>query len=108
MPLMIKVNLALMVTMLGLVPILAAAGQGLDAQKRGEALVQRWCVSCHLPGPATQGSDAAPTLHQLRAMTRKDADHIGTFLSHPHTPMPPLPLSRGDIADIVTYLGSGE
>ena len=103
-----RTNLALMAAAAGLALAIPAAGQELDAAKRGEAAVQRWCISCHLPQSAASGADAAPTLHQIRALARGNPDRIRTFLSRPHSPMPPLQLSRADIADIVAYLGSAE
>jgi len=106
MSLMKKTNLAIVISGAAVALALPASAQGLDATKHGEALAQRCCISCHLPGNAASGTDAAPTLHQIRALARAEPDRIRTFLTRPHDPMPPLELSRGDIADIVAYLGS--
>ncbi len=73
---------------------------------RGEQLAGRWCASCHLPSSTGSVSDAAPTFHWIGALARKNPESVRTFLSHPHAPMPPLELDRGQIEDLVAYFRS--
>jgi len=73
---------------------------------RGEQLASRWCASCHLPSANGTVSDVAPTFHWIGELARKDPEMIRTFLTHPHAPMPPLELGRGQIEDFVTYFQS--
>jgi mono/diheme cytochrome c family protein len=70
---------------------------------RGEALTKRWCASCHLPDSKGAVSDVAPSFHWIAGQVQRNPDFIRTFLTHPHAPMPPLELDRGQIEDLVTY-----
>jgi cytochrome c len=70
---------------------------------RGEALVTRWCTSCHrLPNDGT-ATDQAPTISWIAEQVQKDPNYIRVFLDHPHAPMPPLDLDRSEIEDAVAY-----
>lgn len=76
-----------------------------DAQ-RGEALVTRWCVECHHRGGNGAESDQVPSIHWIAEQVQKDPNYIRVFLNHPHPPMPPLDLDRGEIEDAVVYFRS--
>jgi cytochrome c len=71
--------------------------------KRGEALVTRWCTSCHRLSDDGTASDQAPSIRWIADLARKNPDYIRTFLNHPHAPMPPLDLDRTEIEDAVAY-----
>jgi mono/diheme cytochrome c family protein len=71
--------------------------------KRGEALVTRWCTSCHRLSDDGTASDQAPSIRWIADLAQKKPDYIRTFLNHPHAPMPPLDLDRTEIEDAVTY-----
>ncbi len=68
---------------------------------RGQALAERWCVSCHLVGPDGPGADAAPAFASLGGRTDQQ---LRGWISDPHPPMPDLQLSGPDIDDIVAYI----
>jgi mono/diheme cytochrome c family protein len=74
-----------------------------DAQ-RGETLVTRWCASCHRLSDDGSATDQAPTIHWIAAQVKQNPSYIRTFLNHPHAPMPPLDLDRGEIEDVIVYL----
>jgi mono/diheme cytochrome c family protein len=75
---------------------------------RGEALVTRWCTSCHRLSNDGTASDQAPSIPWIADQARKDPNYIRVFLNHPHAPMPPLDLDRGEIEDAVAYFrGTG-
>ena len=72
----------------------------------GEVLAKRWCSGCHLVGGAKAGTDAAPTFQSIARDPSMDADHLRGFLSRPHTPMPPIPLSGVEVEDLIAYIQS--
>jgi mono/diheme cytochrome c family protein len=73
-----------------------------DAQ-RGEALVTRWCTSCHRLSDDGSATDQAPTIRWIAGQVKQQPNYIRTFLNHPHAPMPPLDLDRGEIEDVIVY-----
>lgn len=87
-------------------PAFGQQAKVLGDETRGEALVRRWCVSCHLIEGRGPASDLAPPFHAVARDPRKTPDYLRTFLANPHAPMPPLQLSRAEIEDIVAYLGT--
>jgi mono/diheme cytochrome c family protein len=70
---------------------------------RGEALVTRWCTSCHRLSDDGTASDQAPTIRWIADLAQKNPGYIRAFLNRPHAPMPPLDLDRTEIEDAVTY-----
>jgi mono/diheme cytochrome c family protein len=72
----------------------------------GEALATRWCNECHLVGGARTATDAAPTFQSIARDPAKNADHLRAFLSRPHAPMPPIPLSGTEVEDLIAYIRS--
>jgi mono/diheme cytochrome c family protein len=87
------------IALLAAVPV---AAKPVGDARRGEALTQRWCASCHQAGGAV-GTDAAPTFTWIAGQAKKDPDFIRAFLNHPDAPMPPIDLDQAEIADIVAY-----
>jgi mono/diheme cytochrome c family protein len=70
----------------------------------GHELVNRSCVACHAPSGVSRGSDAAPPLSFLARDNKYRGAFVRGWLMNPHPPMPGIPLSRQQIADIVAYL----
>jgi mono/diheme cytochrome c family protein len=70
---------------------------------RGEALVTRWCTSCHRLSNDGTATDQAPSIQWIAEQVQKNPDYIRVFLNHPHAPMPPLDLDRSEIEDAVVY-----
>lgn len=70
----------------------------------GGALAQAQCTSCHVVATTGGGTDQAPTLPALAA-ARSDGE-LAAFLAQPHGAMPPISLTRQEIADLVAYLGT--
>ena len=93
----------------GLAILLALAGANIahaaDA-KQGLAIAQRWCASCHIVTPAQKsGTTDVPPFDDI-AKRRTDAKELATFIAEPHPVMPPMALSRDNIADLVQYIRS--
>jgi len=70
----------------------------------GAQLGQSMCSSCHAVGATGRGTDMAPTLPAVAA-ARND-DDLTLFLADPHGAMPPITLTRQQIADLVAWLGT--
>jgi mono/diheme cytochrome c family protein len=81
----------------------AAAG---DAAA-GKALAERSCASCHLVSPdQTTATTEAPPFPTIAKRSTEDIAELATFLAAPHRPMPPVSLTRQEIADIIAYITS--
>jgi cytochrome c len=85
---------------------LAARPVQADAAK-GAQIAQQWCANCHViggnsAGPVPQG----PPSFQLVAHSGMTADQLRAFLSHPHGAMPNLSLTRAEIDDLISYIGT--
>jgi mono/diheme cytochrome c family protein len=80
---------------------LARAGDPVQ----GAALVRDWCISCHVvgTGPTARGTDAVPSFPAIARDPAKGPDYVARFLANPHPAMPPMPLSRMAVNDIVAY-----
>jgi mono/diheme cytochrome c family protein len=70
----------------------------------GEALAKRWCNECHLLGGAKTATDAAPTFVSIGRDPSKGPNRLRAFLSKPHAPMPPIPLSGTEVEDLIAYI----
>ena len=72
---------------------------------RGAQLAGQWCASCHvLPEGSKQTAPQGPPSFRDMAYGSKTAAQLEIFLMNPHGAMPPLALSRVEIADIVAYI----
>ncbi|WP_184446306.1 c-type cytochrome [Rhodospirillum centenum] len=80
-----------------------AADRPADARIGGE-LAQSRCTACHVVAATGGGTDQAPALPAV-AVARSDGE-LAAFLARPHGAMPPISLTRQEIADLVAYLGT--
>lgn len=72
--------------------------------QRGREMVERWCVKCHLIGPAGPGGDVGPTFQSV-AETRSE-EALRAWISDPHPPMPKIDISARAVDDIAAYIAS--
>jgi mono/diheme cytochrome c family protein len=80
------------------VPALAA-----DVAK-GERIARRWCATCHIVAPDQKTASAdVPSFADIAAR-KPETKRLGNFLADPHPKMPPMNLSREEIADIIAYI----
>ena len=70
----------------------------------GHELVNRSCVACHAPSGVSRASDTAPPLSFLARDNKYRGAFVRGWLMNPHPPMPGIPLSRQQIADVIAYL----
>lgn len=86
----------------------AAAGDGVYSAaqaKRGEAIYQKQCVSCH--GAALDGAGPYPALSGDEFLTKYEGQPTVTLYDMIQKLMPataPGSLSRGDAADVLAYI----
>jgi mono/diheme cytochrome c family protein len=73
----------------------------------GKALADRWCSSCHVVDREQRlATDQAPPFASIAKMPAFDASKLAFLLLKPHPNMPPLSLSRAEIADIAGYVAT--
>lgn len=70
----------------------------------GGQLAQSLCSACHAVGAHGSGTDMAPTLPAVAAQRSDEAMEL--FLAAPHGSMPPVSLTRQQIADLVAYMST--
>lgn len=84
--------------------LIVPAGAG-DIE-RGEALAERWCVSCHVIGSNTQGADAAPSFAMIARRDREIPSDIRKAIALPHPKMPDMNLAAPEYEDLSAYIAS--
>jgi mono/diheme cytochrome c family protein len=72
----------------------------------GQGLAKQWCVSCHDIGQGRTVKDGAPSFVSVARRPDITPKVLKTWLADPHPPMPKLSLSRQEIDDLVSYIGS--
>jgi mono/diheme cytochrome c family protein len=85
-----------------LCPLVSHAQSGNP--QAGRQLVLRSCSSCHAIESSALATDAAPPFSDVARANRERPNWIRGWLMSPHPPMPQIPLSRQEIADIIAYL----
>ena len=82
----------------------STAQRALADAAKGSQLAQQWCASCHVTGGTPTGNlQQGPPSFSTIAHART-ADQLRAFLSHPHSEMPDLSLTRAEIDDLVGYI----
>ena len=99
---------ALIVTMLLLWPGLAAAAPvpGQPNPAAGKALAEKLCTNCHLIGSAQQEHAQAdvPSFHEIAGRQEQTAGAIIAQIILPKHPMPQIPLTKEELADLAAYM----
>jgi mono/diheme cytochrome c family protein len=86
--------------------VLGSSALAADADN-GKTLANRWCSSCHIVGHEQKlATDQAPPFASLARMPTFDANKLAFLLLKPHPNMPPLSLSRAEVADIAEYIAT--
>jgi mono/diheme cytochrome c family protein len=96
-------------SMLGLVVsggTIAAPLTSAPNSQHGQELAARLCSNCHLVGnPEQQQANAdVPSFHEI---ANKEAQSAGAIMAHimlPKHPMPTIPLTKGELADLSAYI----
>lgn len=105
-----RVLMTVAVMMAAAMPACAQGGaqsgtQRVPDARQGAGLARDWCASCHVVGmePGARGTDAVPSFVSVARDPNKGPDYARRVLAGPHPPMPPMPLSRGALDDLVAY-----
>ncbi|MFA5955964.1 hypothetical protein [Hyphomicrobium sp.] len=72
----------------------------------GNIIARKLCSTCHLigePANAPVPSDV-PAFASIANRPGQTADHLSTWLTRPHPPMPNLDLTRMEIRDLTGYI----
>ena len=73
----------------------------------GRQVADKWCVNCHVTSrDIAAASDIAPTWASIAADPEKTDAYLRSFLTNPHGEMQSISLSRQQIADVVSYIGT--
>jgi len=95
-----KLTFMMALAALGLVaPAAIAAG---DAEA-GKGIIEGQCRTCHFSDIMPAAKGAPPGFREIiqrRTLTRNE---FRRFVTEPHYPMPPRPLSLSQIEDLVAY-----
>lgn len=81
---------------------------GQPNAKQGEEVARKVCAVCHIPrenAPRLQGTADVPTFKEL-AERGISAERIANTVMAPPHPMPAVPLTRQEIADVAAYIQS--
>ncbi|MBN9289763.1 MAG: hypothetical protein J0H36_01260 [Hyphomicrobium denitrificans] len=76
--------------------------------ENGARLAKTLCTSCHLIGQASDRPVQAdvPSFSGVANRPNQTLDHLTTWLTEPHPPMPNLSLTRLEIRDLAGYIFS--
>jgi mono/diheme cytochrome c family protein len=96
-------------SMLGLVVsggTIAAPVTSAPNSQHGQELAARLCSNCHLVGNSEQQQVNAdvPSFHEIAS---KDGQSAGAIMAHiilPKHPMPTIPLTKSELADLAAYI----
>jgi len=93
-------------------PIIRDEPGKLESKKpdiaRGTTLARKLCTTCHLIGETPEHPVPAdvPSFASIANRPGQTLDHLSTWLTSPHPPMPNLNLTRTEIRDLAGYVFS--
>ncbi len=87
--------------------LLFATGAQAGDASQGRVLAGKWCAECHIVSENQQrASDAAPTFAAIAKDPTKTSASLTAWLTDPHPPMVKVELTKRQIDDLVTYIGT--
>jgi mono/diheme cytochrome c family protein len=101
--------LAFALTVTVLLPGAAAAPlPGQPDPQSGRALADKLCTNCHLVGNAQQERAVAdvPSFHEIANQQGQTTGGIIAHIVLPKHPMPQIPLTKSELADLAAYVMS--
>ena len=75
--------------------------------KQGKVLAERLCTNCHLVGGAVQQEHAnadVPSFPEIANLEGQTAGAITARIMLPKHPMPTIPLTKAELADLAAYI----
>ncbi|MGA8692010.1 MAG: c-type cytochrome [Methyloceanibacter sp.] len=106
-------KISLLGRILIVLPLLLSGGLALGAPVpgrpdpvHGKELAERLCTNCHLVGSARQEHANAdvPSFHEIANLQGQTAGTITAHIILPKHPMPQIPLTKSEIADLSVYI----
>jgi len=99
---------ALAVLLISLIATSALAGPVTNAPdaRHGQELASKLCSNCHLVGSAQQQQANAdvPSFHEIGNKQGQTAGAIIAHIMLPKHPMPTIPLTKSELADLSAYI----
>lgn len=83
-----------------------AGDTSLPDPVQGKVLAEKLCTNCHLVGTVGQEHANAdvPSFHEIANREGLTAGAITGFIILPKHPMPQIPLTKGELADLSAYI----
>jgi mono/diheme cytochrome c family protein len=83
----------------------AAAIPGQPDPVHGKALAESLCSNCHLVGSGQEHVNAdVPSFREIANVPGRTAGDIIAFIILPKHPMPTIPLTKAELADLAAYI----
>ncbi|HZP09622.1 cytochrome c [Methyloceanibacter sp.] len=84
---------------------LAGALPGQPDPVHGKALAQSLCSNCHLVAPDQEHANAdVPSFREIANLPGQTTGDIIARIMLPKHPMPEIPLTKGELADLAAYI----
>jgi mono/diheme cytochrome c family protein len=90
-----------------LVPLAVAGVTSQPDPVHGKGLAERLCTNCHLVSSAQQQHPAnadVPSFHEIANREGQTAGAIAARIMLPKHPMPTIPLTKAEMADLAAYI----
>jgi mono/diheme cytochrome c family protein len=91
---------------LGIAQASAAPATNTPDPEYGKKLAADLCSNCHLVGTGDQ-QQANADIPSFREIANKEGQTAGSIMAHivvPKHPMPSIPLTQGELADLAAYI----
>jgi mono/diheme cytochrome c family protein len=83
----------------------AATIPGQPDPVHGKALAESLCSNCHLVGSGQEHVNAdVPSFREIANVPGRTAGDIVSFIILPKHPMPQIPLTKAELADLAAYI----
>jgi mono/diheme cytochrome c family protein len=89
------------------VPLALAGVTSKPDPVQGKALAEKLCTNCHLVGSAAQQQPAnadVPSFPEIANLEGQSAGAIAARIMLPKHPMPTIPLTKAELADLAAYI----
>ena len=84
---------------------LAAPIPGQPDPVHGKVLAESLCTNCHLVSSGQEHVNAdVPSFHEIGNMEGQTAGDIAAHIILPKHPMPQIPLTKAELADLAAYI----
>jgi mono/diheme cytochrome c family protein len=88
-------------------PLALAGATSKPDPVHGKDLAEKLCSNCHLVGSTQQQQPAnadVPTFHEIANREGETAGAITARIMLPKHPMPQIPLTKAELADLAAYI----